>query len=211
MYSKFWSLALFCVTVCGQKTVIPANSFSSLETHWKYLYPGGSDHNGGARMDKNHVSVESGNLVLTAEPVTGEPPSEFGGRIIPINYRSGTIHAKETFTVAKNGGYDFSGEFIAPVDKGTWPAFWVTGVDDWPPEIDLAEWMGDGNIQFNTYNTSSNPSSRQVAYENPNKWHSIRAEVRDENGSDVRIQFFMDGEPMDTQYGASFVNKALYL
>ena len=211
MHSKIWSLALFTVAACGQKVLIPTNSFSSFGKYWNNLYPDGSDHNGGARMDKEHVSIDSGNLVITAEPVEGEPPSYFGGRVIPINYRSGAIHAKENFTVRKNGGLDFSAEFIAPVEKGTWPAFWLTGVDKWPPEIDIAEWMGDGKILFNTYNTSTQMTSKNLVYKNPDQWHSVRCEIRDENGSDVRVQFYYDGQPIATQYGAGFVNQGLHL
>lgn len=211
MHSKIWSLALFCAVACGQKTIIPTNSFSSFGEYWNNLYPGGSDHNGGARMDTDHIAIQDGNLVLTAEPVEGEPPSYFGDRVIPINYRSGAIHAKSKFTVAKNGGYDFSAEFIAPVAKGTWPAFWVTGTENWPPEIDIAEWMGDGNVQFNTHNTSEQVSSEELVYENPDQWHSVRAEVRDANGKDVSVKFFMDGKAIATQYGADFVGQGLHL
>lgn len=211
MHSKLWSLALFGALASAQKTLIPTNSFSSLDTYWNYLYPDGSDHNGGARMDKAHTTVKDGVLTLTAEKVSGEPPSKFGDGTIPINYRSGAVHSKQTFTVAKGGGLDFSGEFKAPIAKGTWPAFWLTGAESWPPEIDIAEWMGDGNILFNTYNTSTNPMSKSLPYINQNNWHKVQAEIRDENGSDVSVKFYMDGTAVDTQYGSGFVGKPLNL
>lgn len=195
-------------------TVLPTNSFGSFDTYWNYLYPGGeSDHNGGARMDKEHVSFQGDNtVVMTSEPVEGEPPSYFGGRTIPINYRSGTIHSKNQFTVQKGGGYDFHAEFLFKQPwAGCWPAFWVTGAKSWPPEIDMAEWMGDGKILFNTYNTSSQLTSKALLYENAEEWHSVKTEVRDENGVDVRVNFIYDGTPIATQFGKGFVGQPLNL
>jgi Beta-glucanase/Beta-glucan synthetase len=29
-----------------------------------------------------------------------------------------------------------------PNSTGTWPAFWLTGTQSWPPEIDIYEWYG---------------------------------------------------------------------
>lgn len=220
MHVQIPILALFSAVAQGATlqpraaTAIPTNSFASFDKYWNYLYPGGlTDHNGGARMDKEHVSFQGDNtLVLTSEPVTGEPPSHFGGRTIPINYRAGTIHSKANFTVQAGGGYDFSAEFLFKEPwAGCWPAFWVSGSEEWPPEIDMAEWMGDGKILFNTYNTSSQMASKGLIYENPTAWHSVKTEIRDENGADVSVNFFYDGTLVATQYGKGFVGKPLHL
>lgn len=184
-------------------TEIPANSFNNLETYWNFLYPWGPTHNGGARMDQGHVSVRDGVLTLTAEPVTGEKA--------PIHYRSGAIHAKSTFTVTAGGGYDVKGEFIAPVGRGTWPAFWLNAASGWPPEIDVAEWKGSGKISFNTFNTSREVAALDVPYPDPTKWHSVKAELRDVNGADVRVKFFLDGRKVATQYARNYVGKGLRL
>ncbi|MBE3048102.1 hypothetical protein IMZ48_37470, partial [Candidatus Bathyarchaeota archaeon] len=111
----------------AQATVLPKNSFGSFDKYWNYLYPGDiADHNGGARMDKEHVKVEGGNtVILTAEPSTGEPNSSHGDGSIPIHYRSGAIHSKATWTVKQNGGFDFNAEVLVNPVKGTWPAFWA--------------------------------------------------------------------------------------
>jgi beta-glucanase (GH16 family) len=203
------SVAFFWVAATAQN--IPTNSFSDFDTYWNYLYPWGSDHNGGARMDTAHVSVEDGVLVLTAEPVTGQSPAQHGGNEIPINYLSGAIHAKEQFTVKAGGGYDFSADFIAPVELGTWPAFWLTGVNSWPPEIDIAEWKGSGDISFNTFNTSSEVDALDVNYPSPSEWHSVKAEIRAVNGADVKTDFYLDGEWVTSQHAASFIYAPLWL
>ncbi|CAG7565010.1 unnamed protein product [Fusarium equiseti] len=213
MHSKGLLFALQCAAVsCSALrppiearavTDIPKNSFNSLETYWNYLYPWGPTHNGGARMDEEHVSITDGVLTLTAEPRTDQED--------PIHYLSGAIHAKSTFTVAPGGGYDISAEFIAPVDKGTWPAFWLNAASGWPPEIDIAEWKGSGKISFNTFNTSDEVTALDRDYPNPEEWHSVRAELRDENGADVRVKFFLDGVEQTTQYGRDYIGAGLRL
>ncbi|KAF4499399.1 pectate lyase C [Fusarium agapanthi] len=160
-------------------------------------------HNGGARMDKEHVSVTDGVLTLTAEPRDDQED--------PIHYLSGAIHAKSIFTVSAGGGYDISAEFVAPVDRGTWPAFWLNAASGWPPEIDVAEWKGSGKISFNTFNTSDEVTALDRDYLNPEEWHSVRAELRDENGHDVRVKFFLDGVEQTTQYGRDYIGAGLRL
>ncbi|KAL2200861.1 glycoside hydrolase family 16 protein [Corynascus similis CBS 632.67] len=194
--------------------MIPATSFNSqtdFDTDWNYLYPWGSDHNGAARMKESQATLSNGVLTLTATRVDGEPPAEHGGQQIAIRYLAGAVHAKEHFNVSPGGGYDFAGEFRAPVAGGTWPAFWLTGVDSWPPEVDMAEWKGSGKISFNTFNTSSEVRALDVDYPGPDDFHKILCEIRDVNGQDVSVRFVMDGREIETQYGRGFVGKPLYL
>lgn len=204
-------------TTLAQRTIIPPTSFDSqtdFDADWNYLYPWGTDHNGAARMDEAHVSLPGdGTVTLTAEPVTGQGPASSGGQSIAVNYLSGAIHAKETFTVnaAAGSGYDFSAEFQATTDVGTWPAFWLTGVNSWPPEIDMAEWKGSGKISFNTFNTSSEVDALDVDYPDPGSFHTIKCQLREHNGVDVQIKYFMDGTEITTQYGAGFVGEPFYL
>lgn len=92
---------------------IPSTSFdsqSTFNTYWAYSYPWGTDHNEAARMSSAQVSVGGGQVTLTANPASGQSPTSGG---LAIHYLSGTIYAKGYFTVAANGGYDFSGQFLA--------------------------------------------------------------------------------------------------
>lgn len=199
--------------------MIPNTSFSSqsaFDTDWSYNYPWGTDHNGAARMAPSQARLSTldgvPTLTLTAHRVNGEKPASHGGKQIPIRYLSGAVHAKEHFNVSRGGGYDFSGEFRATTTRGTWPAFWLTAVQGWPPEIDMAEWKGSGKISFNTFNTSSQVRARDVAYPNAGQFHKILCEVRDAgNGRDVSVKFWMDGQVVETQYGRGFVGKPMYL
>ncbi|KAF2262227.1 family 16 glycoside hydrolase [Lojkania enalia] len=197
-------------------TLIPKTAFDStanLEQYFVYNYPwGGTTHNGGARMDKDHVKISTpGTLTITAQPVRGQPPATHAGKQIPINYLSGAVGARQHFTVPSGGGLIFSGSFQATTTRGTWPAFWLTAVNGWPPEIDMAEWKGSGKISFNTFNTSSVLSWKDVTYSNPSQFHDIKCELRDVNGRDTQVKFYMDGAPQATHVGKDYTGKPFYL
>jgi beta-glucanase (GH16 family) len=97
------------------------------------------------------------------------------------------------------------------VGRGTWPAFWLTAVKGWPPEIDLAEWKGKGKISFNTFNTSKEVAARDVGYPNPGDWHTVHTELRDKNGKDVEVKFSMDGKQVVKQVGRGYVGQKFWL
>ena len=217
LFTSFILSLAFSTVLCQKKptsTVIPTSCFNSqaaFSASFNDLYPWGTDHNGAARMNAAYIKVSNGVLTLTAKPVSGQPPAHSGGQTIAIHYLSGTVSAKDHFTVAAGGGYDFIGDFQAPVARGTWPAFWLTAVNSWPPEIDLAEWKGSGLISFNTFNTSSQVASMNVNYPTPGSFHTIKAEVRDENGKDVSVKYYLNGALVTTQYGKGFVGAPMYL
>jgi hypothetical protein len=75
----------------------------------------------------------------------------------------------------------------------------------------MAEWKGSGKISFNTFNTSSQVRARDVDYPRPDEFHKIRCEVRDKNGRDVSVKFFMDDRLIETQFGKGFVGQPMYL
>ncbi|KAH9989489.1 concanavalin A-like lectin/glucanase domain-containing protein [Xylariaceae sp. FL0662B] len=215
---RIYSTALLLLNIVARvesaRTMIPKTSFNSqadFDADWAYNYPWGTDHNGGARMDPNQVEFSDGMLTLTAKKVSGQKDAQHGGQNIKINYLSGAINAKEHFNVSQGGGYDFTGEFRATTTKGTWPAFWLTAVDGWPPEIDMAEWKGSGKISFNTFNTSSVLSWEDVTYSDPDQFHSIKCEIRDINQRDLSVKFYMDDSLIATQVGGDFFGKPMYL
>ncbi|OAA58631.1 Concanavalin A-like lectin/glucanase [Niveomyces insectorum RCEF 264] len=200
-------------------TLIPPDSFTSQDAFdavWAYNYPWGTDHNGAARMDPAQAVLSPANNTLTLIarrlPASSHPkPAHHGGQDIPIHYLAGAVHARAHLAVARRTTLELAGRFRAPVARGTWPAFWLTAVDGWPPEVDLAEWKGSGKISFNTFNTSSQVAARDVAYPRPDAFHDVRCVLRDENGADVAVAFYLDGAHVTTQVGRGFTGKALYL
>ncbi|TFK41612.1 endo-beta-1,3-galactanase [Crucibulum laeve] len=216
------TLGLLCSpTAYAATTVIPSNSFSSystFESYWAYLYPWGSDHNGSARMkgsssDHSNIVVASNTLSLIATPTSNlSPPTSSADPHPAIHYASGAIHAKSQITVTSANGYTISGEFSASTAKGTWPAFWLTAVNGWPPEADIGEWKGTANNWYNTFNTSSVVRSDLVSWPTDLSFHSLKAVLTAEsNNADVKIQFYMDNTLRATQYGQGFVGKPMWL
>lgn len=216
MYSSAFLLAVLSHIVSGlpgerhglakrDSTLIPTSCFdstSSLTQYFNYNYPWGDTHNGAAIMkESNSVIADAGVLTLNA---TYTGASDYA-------YDSGTVYAKQQFTVEAGGGLDFSAQFIAPVETGTWPAFWLNGVNSWPPEIDVAEWKGSGDISFNTFNSSSEVQAQDVEYPSPTDYHTVLAELRDEDGSNVSVNFYLDGTLITTQYASGLVGQPLNL
>lgn len=221
LLSSIFLATLLSVSVKADTTIIPSNSFSSyelLQTYWNYLYPWGSDHNGSARMVGNssyheNIAVASNTLSLIATPTSGAvPPTSTASPHYDIHYASGTVYAKEQITVTTSVGYEISGSFSASTVTGTWPAFWLTAVNGWPPEADLGEWKGTKNIWFNTFNTSSSVVSDIVVWPDDLSFHTLKAVLTAESdGKTVKIQFYKDGALQTTQYGANFVGAPLWL
>lgn len=194
-------------------TLIPDTVFTSqdlLETYFGYNYPWGDTHNGAALMSESQVSIIDNAYLQLQSDYTGTSTDADDSS---LTYTSGTIYALQHFTVDADGGLDFQANFVAPVAQGCWPAFWLTGVDSWPPEIDLAEWKGTGDISFNTFNTSSEVAAQDFAYSTPTTaWHTILAELRaEDDGATVKVDFYINGELFATQYGADMVGEPFYL
>ncbi|HEX6426652.1 MAG TPA: glycoside hydrolase, partial [Niastella sp.] len=140
-------------------------NYATFEQYWNYLYPWGSDHNGTARMyasatDHNHVYLDaSGVLTIKATRINWNEGNSSADPYLPIRYHSGAINTK--FRVLVNDqfpNYEIKGDFQAPSVRGSWPAFWLTGVNSWPPESDIMEFKGNTNNWQNTFRTSSDVS-----------------------------------------------------
>ncbi|MGY0056023.1 glycoside hydrolase [Streptomyces sp. LZ34] len=192
-------------------------SYGAFEAEWNYLYPWGSDHNGSARMygsasDHNHIYLGSGVLTLKASRITWDEGTSSSSPHLPIRYHSGAVHAKNQIVVTNQfPDYEVKGEFQAPNGAGTWPAFWLTGVNSWPPESDILEFKGNSNNWFNTFRTSSDVSSTIVGVSSPGNWNTYRAWITKVNNTDVDIHYYLDGTWKAVHRGAGFVGKPLWL
>ncbi|WNV85982.1 family 16 glycosylhydrolase [Umezawaea sp. Da 62-37] len=194
-------------------------SYATLQSAWNYLYPWGSDHNGSARMyasasDHNHVYLESGGvLVVKASRITWDEGTSSSDPHLPIHYHSGALHAKQQILVNDQfPEWEVRGEFQAPSAKGTWPAFWLTGANTWPPESDILEFKGDARNWFNTYRNASGAWSNTIkTVSNPGSWHGYRAWIAKVNATDVDIHYYLDGTWVGRHRGAGFVNQPMWL
>ncbi|PNS20575.1 Rho-GTPase-activating protein 8 [Sphaceloma murrayae] len=200
-----------CTSPCpaaAATTLIPTSAFSSkasLEKLFSYGYPWGMTHNGASRMVPENSVADGGTLTLTAKytgPQSGKPN---------LKYNAGAVYAKSPIVMSKGCNIAFEATFVAPVAKGTWPAFWLTATKGWPPEIDIAEWKGNGKISYNTFNTSSQVTAKDVVYPNPGQPHKVRGVLRDLNGRDVQMKFFKDDREVTSQTGRGYVGQSMWL
>ena len=192
------------------------NSYSAFEAAWNYLYPWGSDHNGSARMygsptDHNHIYLENGVLTEKAVRINWDEGSSSSDPHLPIRYHSGAVNAKTHVLVNDQfPNWEVKGDFQAPSVKGSWPAFWLTGVNSWPPESDILEFKGDANNWQNTFRTPSDVSSTITAVSSPGNWHNYRVWITKVNATDVDIHYYIDGVWKAVHHG-NFVGKPMYV
>lgn len=195
----------------GGKALIPESCFDSqdaLEKYFHYGYPWGNRHNGAALMLPSQATIVHNAYLQLKSDYTGPQKDR-----PELTYNSGTVWAKQNFTIHPGGGLDFQANFVAPVTLGTWPACWLDGANTWPPEIDLAEWKGYGRISFNTYNSTKEITGQDFDYPKPSTaWHTILVELRaEDDDSTLKIDFHINGEQYTTQYGGNMVGQPFYL
>jgi beta-glucanase (GH16 family) len=201
------------------ETLIDGNSFASraaLESEWNYLYPWGSDHNGTARMyasstDSNHLFLSpAGQLNIKATRIAWDEGNSNKDPYLPIRYHSAAIHAKNQIVVNDTyPSYEIRGEFQAPSARGTWPAFWITGANSWPPESDILEFKGDARNWFNTYDGGWDNTIVPVS--SPGSWHEYRIWMNKISATDVEIHYYLDGVWKARHVGSNFVGKPMNL
>ena len=63
------------------------------------------------------------------------------GKIYNPEYEVATMRSIESFRYGT-----FSADIMMPEGMNLWPSFWLTGNENWPPEIDIVEgWSGNNN------------------------------------------------------------------
>ncbi|KAK6500307.1 hypothetical protein TWF481_010651 [Arthrobotrys musiformis] len=197
----------------GWEEVIGEGSFNSFSSFWNYLYPWGSDHNGSARMKQDKVSVSGGVLTLRADRLSSQDGYSTANPKPAIWYWSGAVHAKSTVVINDQfPNWEIRGEFKAPTTKGTWPAFWLTGTQSWPPEIDILEFKGNTENWFNTFRSSSDVSTTKATVGNAaTTWHQYRIWATKANSNDVTVHFYVDGDWKGQHNAAGFVGKPMWI
>lgn len=201
------------------ETVVDNSSFASytaFEAAWNYLYPWGSDHNGTARMygstsDHNHIYLNAGTLTLKAARINWNEGNSSSDPYLPIHYHSGAVHAKTQVLVNDQfPDWEVKGDFQAPSVSGSWPAFWLTGVNSWPPESDILEFKGNATNWQNTFRTWQDVSSILTNVSAPGNWHNYRVWITKVSATDVNIHYYIDGN-WTGMHVANFVGKPMYI
>lgn len=211
----------FSTTAYPVPTVyLDSSSFSSstkFTQYWNNFYPWGSDHNGSARMTADKIIVDAANnaLQLKAGRVPQTEGNSGASPYLTISYHSGTVYAKQKITVSDAEPYwIISGDFQVPTATGTWPAFWITGANSWPPEIDIMEFKGNNNCW---QNTATGPDWTAVAWQgvqtavsNAGNWHNYKLIMKRSSATNISEDLFIDGVKTAT-HSADFMNKPFWL
>jgi len=197
------------------QTVTDSISFENdklFKQQWNNFYPWGTDHNGSARMYKSHIILKDNVLQLKATKVKKAEGKSKLDPHLDIKYHSGAVHAKHQVTVSNEYPiYKISGEFKAPIAPGTWPAFWLTAVNGWPPETDILEFKGDATNWQNTFITPQNCTTIKTTLPDAlQQWHTYTAILKRIDDEYTSITYYIDYEKKGEHY-ANFTNKPLWL
>ncbi len=196
------------------ETLVDGSSFSDPKaflSHWSYNYPWGTDHNGSARMNAANLTVSGGVVTLTSSPTNSYEGHSSSSPHLAIRYNSGTFYLNQQITISREYPvWDISGQFKVPTAKGTWPAFWMTGADSWPPESDFMEFKGSDGCNQNTYNGSWQTNITTVSTAG-SAWHTYRVIAYLENSSSTAFFYFIDGVLESEQTSTTFVDSPCWL
>jgi beta-glucanase (GH16 family) len=125
----------------GYKLVFMDLFKGTWERQWKNYFDITQPYHPGALhqwYDVTRVSTDQRGLVLESKKIS---------RYFPELYKSipnavGSIQTKQSW---KYGIFKFNAAM--PVGKWLWPAIWLTGLNTWPPEIDIVEcWSENSEV-----------------------------------------------------------------
>jgi hypothetical protein len=211
-------IAVFCILLPARvhatwTAVVSGTEFTNTTTflnYYSYNYTWGQDQNGSARMESSNVVVSNGTVTLhsyetnSQEPAPN-PPDSADSPYLPIRYYSGTFHLNHQITVATTSPmWDISIQAKVPTATGTWPAFWMTGADSWPPESDFMEFKGVDGCSQNTYDGSWQGLTTTVSTAG-SAWHSYRMVANLLNSTEVDFHYYIDGIMESEQTSTTFV------
>ncbi|MGP3984544.1 glycoside hydrolase [Streptomyces sp. KR80] len=168
----------------------------------------------GSPSDHNHISLNQGVLTLQTTRISWDEGNSSSPPYLPIRYHSGAVHAKNQIVVTNQfPQYEVKGEFQAPSTRGTWPAFWLTGVNSWPPECarhpgvqgqhqQLVQHLPDGLGPVDHH---------RPGFPSPGSSHRYRAWLTKVNDRDVDIHYYLDDAWKAVHRAAGWVGKPLRL
>lgn len=200
---------------------LDSTSFENKEkfkAHWNIFYPWGTDHNGTARMYSKNVNLKNdGILQITAQWLNGnEEGKSTADPHLPIRFHSGAIHYKKHIMVSKELPYwEISGDFKAPIAFGSWPAFWITGANSWPPEIDMLEFKGSNVCWQNTvtgkdWNNTIWTTEKTAVADANTTWHNYKVTLTRIDQTNTQVKMYIDGQLKSNEV-KDFTNKPFWL
>lgn len=94
--------------------------------------------------DHSQISIQDdGTLVLKMKERSAEV-YDFEGNVYNPSLACGLIRSVEDFDYGT-----FSADIMLPKGTNLWPSFWISGSENWPPEIDIMEaWLNEKGKYF---------------------------------------------------------------
>ena len=200
---------------------LDSTSFNTREkflSHWNMFYPWGTDHNGTARMYEENVTIEANGVLKIKSEWVGKINEGNSSKdpYLPIKFHSGAIHFKKQIKVTEDFPFwTISGDFKSPTVPCSWPAFWITGVSSWPPEIDILEFKGSTKTLQNTVTGIDwkHTEWTTVETEIPNadiEWHNYKLNLERLNDEYLTVKLYIDGQ-LKSKEVKNFTNKSFWL
>lgn len=194
------------------------NNQTKFDEKWNMLYPWGSDHNGSARMFKENVNLTANGVMeinsnwinWNWEGYSGAEPK------LRITFHSGAVHSKQQIKVTPELPYwEISGDFQAPTVFGSWPAFWITGVSSWPPEVDILEFKGNSTNWQNTvtgpaWNQTTWTTDKTTVADSDNTWHNYKLTMKMVSSTDTEVKMYVDNI-LKGSYIKEYTGKSFWL
>ena len=189
---------------------------------WKDNNPTNDSYNFSALITYKNVILENGELFLKATKASGWPTDKSGETGINYNKWGKTWERWKGYVgvvsipgkVYNRESY-IEGSFKQPESPiGYWNAFWLNGRDNWPPEIDIFEFLSSsyGHNSWHTavhgQNDTNNLFGRQYGPDLTNTYHTFALDW----GYDY-MKFYRDGQLFASAQNNATVNyqKNLYL
>ena len=69
----------------------------------------------------------------------------------------------------------------------------------------------NGADHIDKIQSSSEVQELNTEYPSPDDFHTVKTEIRDVDGTNISVQFYLDDTLMATQYGGEYVGKPLHL
>ncbi len=172
---------------------------------WKSNNPVNDSYNYSALITKNNVIVEKGELFLKATKIGGNDWAKDMSGETGIQYNKwgktwekwkGYVGVVSIQNKVFNRQCYVEGSFKQPDSPvGYWNAFWLTGRDSWPPEIDIFEFLSSryGHSKWNTglhgQNDKNNVGTTGSGVDLTNGYHTFALDW----GYDY-MKFYVDGK-----------------
>ncbi|WNH12615.1 family 16 glycosylhydrolase [Thalassobellus suaedae] len=190
----------------------------NFEAHWNMFYPWGTDHNGSARMHKENIILEENGILKIKAEYTNQVSEgkSSSDPHLPITFHSGAVHFNKQIRVTKDlSCWTISGDFKAPTVNGSWPAFWITGASNWPPEIDILEFKGTTKTLQNTvtgrdWNHTEWTTVRTDIPDAATQWHNYKLHLIRLDDVNLLVKMYIDGQLKSNEI-KDFTNKPFWL